>query len=87
MLDVSVRVTELDMGRQYDYVRYVLTAALTDTVTGEQLVPYTENGREAHISVAEAAQRSYRTMEQAVAKNYSILLESYLSGLRNKSGS
>lgn len=87
MLDVSVRVTELDMGGQYDYVRYVLTAALTDTVTGEQLVPYTENGREAHISVAEAAQRSYRTMEQAVAKNYSILLESYLSGLRNKSGS
>lgn len=82
VLNASVDITEVEGNQKYEYVRYVLTAELFDSVSNKSFVPYTENGREAHISQSEAAQRAYRTVEQSIAKNYKPLVEEYLSSLR-----
>lgn len=82
VLDASVELAEVEGNSKYEYVRYVLSAELSDTVTRKVLVPYSENGREAHISQSEARQRAYRTVEDSVQKNYKPLLKEYLDTLR-----
>lgn len=82
LLNASVTMTEIEGNEKYEYVRYVLDAELLDSVTQKVLVPYTENGREAHISQSEAQQRAYRTVEESVKKNYKPLLQEYLDSLR-----
>ncbi len=81
-LNATVNMSEIDVNNKYEYVRYVLSAQLIDNVSQKVLVPYTENGREAHISQGEACQRAYRTIESAVTKKYKVLLTSYLDSLR-----
>ncbi len=81
-LDAKIEMTEIEGNKKYEYVRFVLSAQLIDMATQKVLVPYSENGREAHISQTEAVQRAYRTVEELVASNYSSVLASYLDTLR-----
>lgn len=81
-LEAKVSVEEMDGNEKYEYVRYILDVELVDTVTQKVLVPYTENGREAHISQSEAQQRAYRTMEASVKLKYKPLLFSFFEELR-----
>ncbi|AEE16001.1 LPP20 family lipoprotein [Treponema brennaborense] len=79
-LSASVSIEKLDGFEKYEYVRYVLTASLEDTVTGKVLIPYSVNGREAHISQSEAAQRALRTVENEISNKFKPLFVTFLSG-------
>jgi len=80
-LNVVIDMTEIEGNEKYEYVRFVVDTSLKDNDTGKILVPYTDNGREAHISLSEATQRAYRTIETNVKKEYTLLLQQYLDSL------
>ncbi|MDR1587590.1 MAG: LPP20 family lipoprotein [Treponema sp.] len=68
-------------GQTNKFVRYTLDAKLTDTGSGDLLLPYTVSGREGHISVAEAENRAVSAAERQINEKYSALLAEYLSAL------
>ncbi|MDR0552218.1 MAG: DUF4136 domain-containing protein [Spirochaetaceae bacterium] len=68
-------------GQKNTFVRYELTAGLTDTKTKNTLFTWTANGREGHISENEASQRALRAACERVKTEFSAELEAYLSGL------
>jgi hypothetical protein len=86
VLNVDVTLTPVDNpAQQNKFVRYVIDARLTDTSAGSVLVPYNINGREGHLSVAEAENRAIAAAERKINQEYSKLLSEYLSNLLPKS--
>lgn len=67
-LSIDVSLEAIDMEASNKYVRYVLTGALVENVTGKEMEKYGTNGREAHVTEAEARARALRTLEQYVNK-------------------
>lgn len=65
-LSVDVSLSPLDMESANKYVRYVLTGSLIENSTGKEMETYSTNGREAHVTEAEARARALRTLEQYV---------------------
>ncbi|MDR2134864.1 MAG: LPP20 family lipoprotein [Treponema sp.] len=63
------------------FVRYTLDVKLTDTGSGDVLLPYTVSGREGHISTEEAENRAVSAAERQINEKYGALLVEYLSAL------
>lgn len=66
----KVMMEPLKLDNKYEYARFVLDIDLIEKASGKILFPYTKNGREAHVSYSEAAQRAYRTMENMLKKEF-----------------
>ena len=81
-LNGKVIMEKMDGNTKYEYIRYVLNVELLDNVTQKVLVPYTENGREAHISQSEAKQRAYRTVEDSVKTKFKPIILQFFEDLR-----
>ncbi|MDR1230237.1 MAG: hypothetical protein LBK61_02425 [Spirochaetaceae bacterium] len=72
---------ELPNSRGYQYVRYVFQTALRNR-TGNDVFAWSENGREGHITEADARQRALRATEDAVSDgNFTQKFEAYLDSL------
>lgn len=78
-LEAELDIVPADVGGPYEYVRYTLTVALKDVETGEDLLPFSTNGREAHVTESEAAFRAYRSAAEAVEGEYAASLSALLS--------
>ena len=70
LLQGNVVMEKLKNDSKYEYVRFVVEVELRDAATGKVLLPYSKNGREAHITFQEATQRAYRTVEDALRKEF-----------------
>ncbi|MDR1389889.1 MAG: LPP20 family lipoprotein [Treponema sp.] len=63
----------------YKWIRYVIDASLVDTSSGAVLFPWNINGREGHVSAAEAQNRAIQAAEKDIASKYAAGLSAYLS--------
>jgi hypothetical protein len=80
VLDVTVAFEEVLFPNQPNkFTRYVVNANLTDTLGGAVLLPYTINGREGHLSLAEAENRAVTAAERRINESYGEALSAYLS--------
>lgn len=66
----KVMMEPLKLDNKYEYARFVIDIDLIEASSGKILFPYTENGREAHVSYGEATQRAFRTMEDMLEKEF-----------------
>jgi hypothetical protein len=72
---------DLTNNRGYQYVRYVFQAVLHDRA-GKDIFAWSENGREGHLTEAEARQRALRAAEDAVSSgSFAQKFEAYLDSL------
>ncbi len=78
----SFQVQELDMsaGTANKFVRYILTASLR-SVSGAEIISYSANERDGHLTFGEARQRSIRTAEQGVKQDFGVQFDAYLASL------
>jgi hypothetical protein len=82
VLNVKAEFLPVDLPNQTNkFVRYAVDANLTDTRTGNILLPYNITGREGHISTAEAENRAVTGAERKINENYGAALADYLSTL------
>jgi hypothetical protein len=81
-LKVTVEIAEVPSTSQNKFARYEIDARLTDTSTGNVLVPFNINGREGHNNVSEAENRAIRAAEQKITETYSAKLTEYFSTLQ-----
>jgi hypothetical protein len=82
VLNVDTEFSPVDLPNQTNkFVRYTINANLTDTRTGNILLPYSITGREGHISTAEAENRAVAAAERKINENYRAVLADYLSAL------
>jgi hypothetical protein len=80
VLDVAVAFEEVVFPNQQNkFTRYVVSADLTDTAGEAVLLPYTINGREGHLSLAEAENRAITAAERRINESYGEALSEYLS--------
>jgi hypothetical protein len=80
VLDVKISFSPVDLPNQQNkFVRYVVDANLTDVTAGNVLLPYNINGREGHISVVEAENRSLVAAERKINEAYGKALQDYFS--------
>ncbi|MCQ2612149.1 MAG: LPP20 family lipoprotein [Treponemataceae bacterium] len=71
VLKAFVSFVPLDMtSSSHKYVRYIVDASFVDCRTGRELVPFSINGREAHLTESEADQLAVRTVESEIAKKF-----------------
>jgi hypothetical protein len=78
----TMEPVDLPNSRGYRYIRYVFQAALRDRA-GQDVFAWSENGREGHLTEADARQRALRAAEDAVsdgsfAQNFEACLNSLL---------
>jgi hypothetical protein len=60
------------------FIRYLIEGNFVDTSTGDILFPYSINGREGHISLAEAEIRALGAAEKKIKEDYIDTLSAYL---------
>jgi hypothetical protein len=60
------------------FLRYLIDGNFVDTSTGDILFPYSINGREGHISLAEAEIRALGAAEKKIREDYTDTLSAYL---------
>ena len=79
-LQVNFSMEEIEFyNNPYRWVRYVVDANLTDTVSGQILFPYNINDREGHTSLSEAEARAIRAVETRISNEYMQALSMFLS--------
>lgn len=78
VLQGKVSMEPLDNDGKYEYVRFVVDVELRELSTGKVLTSYSKNGREAHLTKKEAEQRAYRTIEEAMKKEFTSQLNSFM---------
>jgi hypothetical protein len=81
VLNVTVEISEVVLSGPNKFARYEIDARLTDTITGNVLVPFNINGREGHTNVSEAENRAIRAAEQEITKAFPTKLAEYFSTL------
>jgi hypothetical protein len=82
VLNVDAAFSPVELpGQTNKFFRYAVDANLTDTGTGNILLPYNISGREGHLNVAEAENRAVAAAERKINENYSVVLSEYLSTL------
>jgi hypothetical protein len=80
VLNVTVRFEEvLFSNQQNKFTRYVVDANLTDTAGDVVLLPFTFNGREGHLTLAEAENRAVAAAERRIGETYGEVLSEYLA--------
>jgi hypothetical protein len=82
VLEVTVQLSEAPASGANKFARYEIDARLTDTTTGNVLVPFNINGREGHTTLSEAETRAIRTAEQKITETYLAKLTEYFSTLQ-----
>ncbi len=75
--NLSVEDLEMTSTQNNEYVRFVLDTKLINKA-GKTLLAWNTNGREAHFTHNEAAQRAIRTIEERIQKEYKKELEKFL---------
>jgi hypothetical protein len=81
-LQGRISFSEVQLPNQSNkFVRYVLDGNFVDSATNEILFPYNTNGREGHLSIAEAEARALRAAETKIREDYAKTLSSFLAGL------
>ncbi|HZK20418.1 MAG TPA: LPP20 family lipoprotein [Treponemataceae bacterium] len=70
---VSFHEVDMSANAKYEFVRFVVESELFNVNTGQVVLPYTINGREAHNTVSEARQRGVRSIEEKIASEYNNL--------------
>lgn len=78
LLHGKIIMEPMDHDSKYEYVRFVIDIDLIEKASGKTLFPYSKNGREAHVTHAEAEQRAYRTLEDALEKEFVPQFVDYL---------
>jgi hypothetical protein len=79
--DYTVEPVDLPNNRGYQYIRYVFQAALRDRAE-KDVFAWSANGREGHITEADARQRALRAIEAAVTEgNFAQDFDKYLDSL------
>jgi hypothetical protein len=66
------------------FARYLVDAKLTDTATGNVLLPYSISGREGHATTPEAENRAVRAAETKIKSDFKQALSAYLAQLSPK---
>ncbi|MCL2320300.1 MAG: LPP20 family lipoprotein [Treponema sp.] len=86
MLNAAYTMTPVELpGQTNKFVRYQLNGLLVDTAEGSSvLVSYDASGREGHITVPEAEERTLRAAENKIAGEFETVLKEYLSTLIRK---
>ena len=75
---LSITPFEMSNSNNNKYARYVLDAYLLQNNSAKNELSFSLNGREAHVSETEAAQRAVRTVEQEVKKKFTPLFKDLL---------
>ncbi|MDR2552166.1 MAG: LPP20 family lipoprotein [Treponema sp.] len=71
VLKASLLLEEVSyLDNPYRWIRYTVDSALTDTVLGTVIFPYSVNGREGHQIILEAENRALRSAETAIKDGY-----------------
>jgi hypothetical protein len=79
VLNVDMELNPVDLPNNTNkFVRYVVNANLVDQNTKTVLLPYTVNGREGHLSIAEAENRAVTGVERKIKDSYGGLLSEYV---------
>ncbi|MDR3167155.1 MAG: LPP20 family lipoprotein [Treponema sp.] len=65
--------------QQNKFTRYVIDANLIDTLGNTVLLPFIINGREGHLSLAEAENRALTAAERRIRESYGEVLSEYLT--------
>jgi hypothetical protein len=82
VLNVNADFSPVDLPNQTNkFVRYTIDANLTDTRTGNILLPYNAAGREGHLSIPEAENRAVAAAERKINEDYDRALSNYLAAL------
>jgi hypothetical protein len=82
VLDAVISFDPVELANQNNkFVRYVVDANLKDTRSNAVLLPYNINGREGHLTIAEAENRAVVAAEKKIQEAYGTLLQDYLSTL------
>ena len=84
-LAVKISMSPVTLGDNPNkFVRYVVDASLTDTKTGNVLLPYSTSGREGHTTVPEAENRAIRAAEKKIKDDYLAKFGDFLAQLSAK---
>ena len=75
ILAADFSVVPIEGGTKYKYVRFVLNVSLTEQSTGKELLSFSRNGREAHVTQNEAKERAIRTAEELIISELSKALK------------
>ena len=75
ILAADFLVVPIEGGTKYKYVRFVLNVSLTEQSTGKELLSFSRNGREAHVTQNEAKERAIRTAEELITSELSKALK------------
>jgi hypothetical protein len=82
VLNVENVFSPVDLPNQANkFVRYTVDANLTDTTTGNILLPYTITGRAGHLTLPEAENRAVADAAKKIGETYGSTLSDYLSAL------
>lgn len=82
-LRIEGRIELTDTGKQaanLSFVRYNLNLHMIDQ-NDNTLIALAEKGREGHLTLTDAKQRAYRTLENAIKRNATRQMENYLNQL------
>ncbi|GHV78119.1 hypothetical protein AGMMS49942_29400 [Spirochaetia bacterium] len=81
-LRVRLSLTEVQLPNQTNkFTRYVVDGNFTDTISGDILFPYNNNGREGHITLPESENRAVQAAEDKIKGEYPQALQTFLSHL------
>jgi hypothetical protein len=86
MLDVKTVFSEVVLDSPYKWVRYEISADLTDTGNGVVLLPYSITDRLGHTQLEEAEKRAVAGAEKEIRQSYGELFLKYLDRSPDKRG-
>jgi hypothetical protein len=75
--DLALDTLDMPNAQGYIYVRYTITAALTDNA-GVECFAYTSNSREGHLTASEARNRAIAAAEKSVTTDFTPKFEAFL---------
>lgn len=73
----SVSFENLDMQSNQKYVRYQLSISVTDNLD-QQILTFSDSGREAHFTAEEAKARAIRTLQTKISGDFSKQFQAFL---------
>jgi hypothetical protein len=79
----TVAYRSLDLASPQSFVRWNYDLSVVDR-SGTAVISLSENGREGHVTPAEAVARASRTMKQKVKKNLTHKIDTYFDSLVRK---
>lgn len=76
----SLLISEIDLERDEEFVRWELSITIVDTQSEAEAVIYTKSDREGHLNVKEAENRALRSVKEEIQKDFfKFFAHKYLS--------